>query len=152
MPRYMTITFVDEGASASVELLEHDAPRTCQTVWDVMPLIGLVTHAKYSGTMIAHHFDPTVVVAEENATTYIQTGDVIFTHYEPGVRHGHPEPLSEVYWAYDRYARPTIPGVGLPATANVFGRIVGDATAFYDVCRRMGVEGAKQIEIRRSEP
>jgi hypothetical protein len=101
--------------------------------------------------MVAHHFDPSVVIPEENATTYIQTGDVIYTHYEPGVRHGHPEPLSEVYWAYDRYARPTIPGVGLPSTANIFGRFIGDPTPFYEVCERMLIEGAKQIEIASSE-
>ena len=100
--------------------------------------------------MVAHHFDNTVVIEPENHTTYIQTGDVIYTHYAAGWRHGNPDALSEVYWAYDRYARPTIPGVGTPSTANVFGRFIGDPTPFYEVCSQMLVEGAKQIEIRRA--
>ena len=151
MPRYIDIEFTNERVTARALLLDDQAPTTCNTIWGVLPLRGRVTHARYSGTMVAHHFDNTVVVEAENATTYIQTGDVIYTHYDEGFRHGHPDALSEVYWAYDRYARPTIPGVGLPATANVFGRFVGDPTPFYEVCSRMLIEGAKQIEIRRVE-
>ena len=151
MARYIEIEFVNEGVTARALLLDDQAPKTCATIWSVLPLRGRVTHARYSGTMVAHHFDNTVVIEEENATTYIQTGDVIYTHYDAGVRHGHPDALSEVYWAYDRYARPTIPGVGLPSTANIFGRFIDDPTPFYEVCSRMLVEGAKQIEIRRVE-
>jgi hypothetical protein len=151
MPRYIDIEFTNERVVARALLLHDQAPKTCETIWSVLPLRGRVTHARYSGTMVAHHFDPTVVIEEENATTYIQKGDVIYTHYNAGVRHGHPDALSEVYWAYDRYARPTIPGVGLPSTANVFGTFVGDPTPFYEVCERMLIEGAKQIEIRRVE-
>ncbi len=44
-------------------------------------------------------------------------------------------------------ARATIPGQFVPATANVFGRIVGDSAAFYDVCRRLPREGAKRLAI-----
>ena len=151
MPRYIDIEFTNEKVTARALLLDEQAPKTCNTIWNVLPLRGRVTHARYSGTMVAHHFDNTVVVEAENHTTYIQTGDLIYTHYAAGWRHGNPNALSEVYWAYDRYARPTIPGVGTPSTANVFGRFVGDPTPFYAVCSRMLVEGAKQIEIRRVE-
>jgi hypothetical protein len=99
---------------------------------------------------VALYIEPSIEVEEENATTCIQTGDVMFTHYRPGFRHGHREPVSEIYWAYDRYARPTIPDQWVPAVANVFGRIVGDASDFYDMCRRIRREGVKQLEIRAS--
>jgi hypothetical protein len=98
-------------------------------------------HGNYSGTVVGLFIDPSIVVPEENATTCIQTGDVMFTHYDPGFRHGYPQPISEIYWAYDRYARPTIPGQWVPATANIFARFVGDPTAFYAVCRRIPREG-----------
>jgi hypothetical protein len=135
MTKFIDIAFLAENISAKVEMLEAAAPRTCKTIWECLPIEELSHHGAYSGTIVAVHFDPTVVIAEENATTYVQTGDVMYTHYAAGVRHGHPDALSEIYWAYDRYARPTIPGQGVPATANVFGRIVGDATAFYEACR-----------------
>ena len=151
MAREIEIRFVDEGVSARAVLLEDEAPRTCRTIWELLPLEGEAIHGAYSGTVVALHFDPTVTVPEENATTCIQTGDVMFTHYEPGFRHGHPEPVSEVYWAYDRYARPTIPGQWVPATANVFGRIVGDPTAFYAMSRALQRTGVKRLAIRRVE-
>ena len=151
MARYIDIEFTNEQVTARALLLDDQAPKTCQRIWEILPLRGRVTHARYSGTMVAHHFDNSVVIEAENHTTYIQTGDVIYTHYAAGWRHGNPDALSEVYWAYDRYARPTIPGVGTPSTANVFGTFIGDPTPFYKVCESMLIEGAKQIEIRRVE-
>jgi len=151
VPRYMVVTFVDEGVSARALFLEHEAPRTCAAMWDALPAAGEGAHGNYSGTVVGLFIDPRIVIPEENATTCIQTGDVMFTHYDADVRHGHPQPISEIYWAYDRYARPTIPGQWVPATANVFGRFVGDPTAFYAVCRRIPREGWKRLEITRLE-
>jgi hypothetical protein len=151
MARDIEIVFVDEGVSARALMLEREAPRTCRTVWDILPLAGDGVHAAYSGTTVGLHFDPTVVVPEENSTTCIQTGDVMFTHYDPGFRHGHPDPVSEIYWAYGRYVRPTIPGKFVPAIANVFAQIIGDPSAFYGVCRRIPKEGWKRLEIRRGK-
>ena len=151
MAREIVIDYVDEGVSARVQLLEDQAPRTCQTIWESLPLAGDAIHAAYSGTIAALLFDPSIVCPAENQTACIQTGDVIFTHYDPGWRHGHDFPVSEIYWAYDRYARPTIPGVFVPAPANVFGRVLGDATRFYAVSKALQRTGVKRLEIRRAE-
>jgi hypothetical protein len=110
VPRYMVATFPDEAVSARALLLEDEAPRTCSAMWDALPASGDGVHGNYSGTVVGLFIDPSIVVPEENATTCIQTGDVMFTHYDPSFRHGYPQPISEIYWAYDRYARPTIPG------------------------------------------
>ena len=109
-------------------------------------------HAIYSGTIAAFYFDPSIVAPVENATTCVAPGDLIFTHYEAGTRHGHPGALSEVYWPYDRYARPTIPGqfVTLDA-ANVFGAYDGPADvwqAFAARCERLRYDGTSTIQIR----
>ena len=154
MPREIEIEFVGTGVVGRIELLDPEAPRTCQAVWDYLPFTGDGLHAMYSGTVGAIFFDDATVgadIGEENATSNIQTGDVIFTHYAPRTRHGHHEPLSEIYWAYDRYVRPTIPGQFVPAIANVFGRFVGDSRAFYDMNRRLHSEGFKKLEVRRVE-
>jgi hypothetical protein len=151
MPKEMVLTFVDEGVSVRAVLLEDEAPRTCQAVWDQLPLLATAGHGAYSGTIVGVRLDPSVVVAEENATTCVQTGDVMFTHYAARTRHGYPDALSEIYWAYDRYARPHVPGQWVPAIANVFGRITGDPTDFYAVCRRVLREGLKRIEVRRAD-
>ncbi len=152
MPREMIIRFVAENVSARVLLLDQEARRSCAALWRALPFSGEGLHAAYSGTEIALLIDPSIEIGEENATECIQTGDVMYTRYKPGVRHGHPEAGSGIHWAYDRYVRPTTPGQWTPAISNVFGRIIGDAAAFYDACRRMRREGAKQIEITAGRP
>ena len=157
MARFIDIDFVGTGVVGRVELLDDDAPRTCRAIWDCLPRSGPGSHAMYSGTCGALFFDDDSIgadIGEENATSNVQTGDVMFTHYDRMMRHGHLNGLAEVYWAYDRYVRPTIPGQHLPAIANVFGRVVGsdaEVRAFYDMSRRLHSEGFKPIEIRRVE-
>ena len=154
MAREIEIVFVESGVVGRVELLDDEAPQTCRAIWNCLPKSGDGSHAMYSGTVAALFLDdPTIgeAIGEENATTNTTTGDVIFTHYNAGARHGHLNALSEIYWAYDRYCRPTIPGQHVPAIANVFGRVVGDAQPFYDMSRRLHSEGFKTIEIRRAK-
>jgi hypothetical protein len=153
VPKEIVLTFVDgadAGVSARAVLLEEAAPKTCAAVWEQLPIVVTAGHGAYSGTIVGVRLDPTVVVGEENATTCVQTGDVMFTHYEPHARHGYPAGLSEIYWAYDRYARPHVPGQWIPAIANVFARIVGQPDDFYATCRRCLQEGLKRIEIRHA--
>jgi hypothetical protein len=151
VPRELILDFVDDHVSTRALLLEDEAPATCRTIWDLLPAAGPLGHAAYSGTLVALYIDPRVTVPVENATTCVQTGDVMFTHYDAMVRHGHPDALSEIHWAYDRYARPTIPGQWLPATANVFARIPATAEAFFRVCQEIRRGGVKRMEIRRGD-
>jgi hypothetical protein len=148
LARYLEITFPDEGVSARALLLEDEAPNTCRRVWEILPLSGEGGHANYSGTMVGLLFDPSVTIPEENPITWTQVGDVVFTHYDHGFAPGHREALSEIYWSYDRFGRPVVPGKWVPAVANLFARIVGDATAFYEVSRRTSREGFKRMEIK----
>jgi Protein of unknown function (DUF3830) len=145
MPRCFDLIFRDAGPRARVLLLDEDAPMTCAAVWDALPLEAEAGHGAYSGTVVGLFMNPNILAPTENASTYIQTGDVMFTHYDANTRHGHPDPISEIYVAYDRYARPTIPGVGLPATANIFGQIIGDAQQFYAACRDLPRLGARML-------
>ena len=137
---------------ARFRLLWDQAPRTCAAVIPALPDTAECLHAIYSGTVAAFYFDPSVVAPRENATTCLIPGDLVFTHYDAGVRHGHLEPLSEVYWPYDRYARPTIPGqfVTLDA-ANVFGSYEGTAEAwraFAARCERLRYDGTAMVTVR----
>jgi len=153
--REIEIVFVDGGVTGRVLLLDDEAPRTCQAIWEALPRAGEGSHAMYSGTCGALFFDDAAIgagIGEENATGNIQTGDVMFTHYDAGTRHGHRNALSEIYWAYDRYVRPIVPGQHGPAIANVFGRVVGDPGPFYEMSRRLHSEGFKRLEVRRVEP
>jgi hypothetical protein len=145
MARYFVFDL--DGVTARARLHENDAPMTCVALWDRLPFSGSAGHAMLSGTSIALYIDPAIVIPEENATSHIQTGDLMFTHYRERERHGFPEALSEIYWAYDRYCRPTAPGKMTPVLPNVFGEFVVGSGAFFDLCRRMRREGSRQLTI-----
>jgi hypothetical protein len=147
MARYFLFTYVNEGVSARAMLLETLAPKTVETLWTHAPYEGDAVHAIYSGTTVGLLFDPTIVVPMENATTHLQTRDLLFTHYDPFTRYGHPDAISEIYWAYDRFCRPVMPGAGLPVCPNVFGEFVSGYEEFFAVSRRVAAEGAKKLRV-----
>jgi hypothetical protein len=84
----------------------------------------------------------------EHATTIVGPGDVGFLTVEKGSGYGIEEAYSEVCWFYDLDATPSMPEG--PIAVNVFARLY-DADAFFAVCRRMRLEGAKRLEIARAE-
>ena len=140
-----------ETPPARFTLLWNDAPETCAAVVGALPDRAECFHAMYSGTVVAFLIDPEVTAPVENATICIMPGDLLFTHYDGDFRHGHHDPLSEIYWPYDRYARPTIPGYFVPLAANVFGSYAGsneEWTAFAQSSRRVYREGTAELSIR----
>jgi Protein of unknown function (DUF3830) len=151
MTRYFEFTLPDEAIVARALLLELEAPQTVEALWRRAPFEGRAGHAIFSGTTCALYIDPAIVIPMENATTLIQTGDLMFTHYDASTRHGYPAPLSEIYWAYDRYCRPTMPGAMLPVYPNVFGRFVEPFAAFFEASRRIRDEGRKALHIAAIE-
>ncbi len=145
MAKYLAFNY--DGAMARARLLEEAAPITCRTLWEILPLKGRAGHAMLSGTSCALHIDPSIVIPEENATVHIQTGDVMFTHYDERERHGFPEALSEIYWAYDRYCSPKAPGKMTPVIPNVFAEFLPGSEDFFQMSRRCFREGPKPITI-----
>jgi hypothetical protein len=143
------VSFTD-GPQARFVLLWDEAPETCRTVTACLPLQADCFHAIYSGTIVAFLLDETVVAPVENATTCVLPGDLLFTHYDVGKRHGHSNALSEVYWPYDRYARPTIPGEFIPIAASVFGSYAGspaDWAVFADRCKQLRFRGTETVAV-----
>jgi Protein of unknown function (DUF3830) len=145
--RYFIFTYPGEGVTARAELLEDKAPKTVETLWKHAPYKGDASHAIYSGTAVGLLFDPSIIVPMENATNYVQTCDVMFTHYEPNTRYDHPDGVSEIYWAYDRYCRPIMPGCGMLVYPNVFGRMVDDYQQFFEASRNIAIAGQRKITI-----
>jgi hypothetical protein len=140
----------DDVPPARFQLDWAAAPLTCKAVVAHLPEIAECFHAIYSGTVAAFLLDASVVAPPENTTTCVLPGELLFTHYSPGVRHGHLNDLSEIYWPYDRYARPTIPGQFLPIAATVFGTFTGETetwTAFAGRCKLLRFEGTARLAV-----
>jgi Protein of unknown function (DUF3830) len=135
--------FPDEGVAASARLLE-EAPETCRAVREALPVSGFARHGIYSGSEVYHVLPGLLTPPREHATTIVAPGDVGFLTVEKGSGYGIDEAYSEICWFYDLDATPSMPEG--PIAVNVFARL-RDADAFFAVCRRMRLEGAKRIEI-----
>src|SRR5262249_20139601 len=112
---------------------------------------GPCGHVLLSGTSCAVALDPAIVAPEENATSLIQTGDVMFMHYRARERHGFPEAESKIFWAYDRYCMPRTMGKMTPEYPTVFAAFEGDTTRFYQACRDTFYGGRTPATIRGVE-
>lgn len=56
--RYIEVSLVKRGITATAKLLDDRAPITCAAVWDALPLAGDVYHAKYARNEIYALFPP----------------------------------------------------------------------------------------------
>ncbi|GAB3736466.1 DUF3830 family protein [Nocardiopsis nanhaiensis] len=87
MPRYMTVTLAKRGVSCVAELLDKDAPRTCEAVWNALPQGDAVQHAKYARnevyTMVPRFADPEP--GQENPTVTPIPGDLVYFSFDGGM-------------------------------------------------------------------
>jgi len=131
----MRIEF-ESGEAAHFGLLWDDAPDTCAILSEHLPPSGEAVHAIYSGTVVGVLFDPTIDAPLQNATTCHLPGDLIWMHYPAFSRFGHPDAVSEIYWAYDRHARSVMPGQFVTIAASVFATFEGGAEEWTQFARR----------------
>ncbi|MGH4023734.1 MAG: DUF3830 family protein [Pseudonocardiaceae bacterium] len=89
MPRYLSITLAKREVTCVAELLDKEAPRTCEAVWNALPLEGPAQHAKYARNevyaMVPRFTE--VAVGQENPTVTPIPGDVVFFDFSGGMLH-----------------------------------------------------------------
>ncbi len=145
MSSCIRIAFPRRGLAADVELLDEQAPRVCAFVRASLPQEGLAHHGIYSGSEIA--FDIAARFAEplENTTSRVLPGDVGYWFLPAGQLYGQPDEISEFMWFYDRDAEPRM-ATG-PVQVAIFGRMAGDASAFFAGCRSMRRQGEELCRV-----
>jgi hypothetical protein len=75
------------GVSCVAELLDKDAPRTCEAVWQSLPHTGPVHHAKYARNEI-YTMVPRFASTEpgqENPTVTPIPGDLVYFSFDSGM-------------------------------------------------------------------
>jgi hypothetical protein len=149
MTRHMRIAFPGRGVSADVELLDDQAPRICEFVWANLPQEGYAHHAVYSGSEIVFNIAPRFSDWLENTTSRVLPGDVGYWFLPGGHMYGLTDDISEFMWFYDRDAEPRM--TTGPVQVALFGRITGDASAFYKACRAMRRAGQELCRVTRVE-
>jgi hypothetical protein len=147
-PRRIVLEFPEERVSVEAVLLEDDAPRTCEAIWEHLPSGNPARHGIYSGSETYAVWSSTFIVEPENRTSDVLPGDVGYYFLRGGVHHGFPDDFCEVCMFYDRDAVPSMPGG--PVQVNLFARMIGDPHPFFEVCRKMRLEGQKAFRVSRS--
>jgi len=150
MPRYVRVSFTEADVTVVARMLDDYAPRTCDVVWDSLPVEGDVYHSRYSGSdfyILPPALDPDL--GSENATRTPIAGDLTYAHVPPGtagippeMAEAHPEGLADmcVWYQRDNYH----PGEGL----NVYARAVEGMADFADTCGRLFREGYAHETLR----
>jgi hypothetical protein len=149
--RHIRLTFVTTGESAIAELLDDEAPKVCQTVWESLPQESGTLHGQFSGAEVFILIDPLKTPAE-NRTQIPLPGEILY-FFDPGGGVQSPNPTGEICLVYGR-------GVilkeweGVPTHASLFARIPGDWkydwADFADACRRARREGPQRLRIERA--
>jgi hypothetical protein len=118
-------------------LLEDIAPRTCQALWDKLPITALAVNARWSGPAIYLPFELDIDREIENETTFMPPGLIVYNPRHQGFC---------ISYGNAQYREP----VG-PTYVTAVARIEGDFSPFVAVASKLLIEGAKSITFRRSE-
>jgi hypothetical protein len=150
--RHIRLTFVATGESVIAEMLDDEAPQTCQLVWDQLPLEQKVFHGQFSGAEIFMLLDTPTPAPPENRTQLPLPGEILYWSETDTSVTGGGKPVAEICFIYGRGV--TLRGPeGVPSHGNLFGRVPGDWkydwTPFADACRRVRSAGSQLLRIER---
>jgi hypothetical protein len=91
MARKIEIVLEEAAVRAVAELLDEEAPLTCDAVWNALPLSGPAFHAKWANNEVYILTTPFAdeEPGRENATVFPIPGDILYFFVPPG---GHVPP------------------------------------------------------------
>lgn len=165
MARYIEISLTKRGVSCVARLLDDEAPRTAEAVWQALPMEGDAYHAKYARnevyTFVEPFADPEPGL--ENPTITPIPGDVCYFSFSAGqlpkksygYGEGEAAGRHEVVDLAIFYGRNNLllnADVGF-VRANVFGQIVEDLEEMAAACNDVWRAGAigERLAYRRLE-
>jgi hypothetical protein len=150
--RHIRLTFVDTGESVIAEMLDDEAPKTCQLVWDMLPLEYDLYHGRYSGSEVFILLDEAKPAPLEKRTQLPLPGEILYWYDEGTAVTSSGRPVAEILMAFGRGVVLRGPE-GVPSHANLFARIPGDWkydwVDFAQACGRVRTEGLKKLRIER---
>jgi hypothetical protein len=163
MDRKINLTIPDLEVTAAIKLLTDRAPLTCAAIWDVLaePVERRLIHTATTGSIVLFYNLPALAGARdlpvENHTIYPRPGEVLYFYkpwnalrdladFDPAwLQLG--DDVHEVMFAYGaaNLRMPTEEGW----QGTVWGNIEDGLDDFARACRRMRMDGTKQIRMSR---
>jgi hypothetical protein len=161
MGRKLEVVLEKRGVRCVAELLEQEAPRTCEVVWQALPQGGQAYHAKYASnevyTLVPPFADPEPGL--ENSTITPIPRDILYFYFPPG-QVGIPDVADfastsgviDLAIFYGRNNFLFSPATG-PVPGNVFATITENFEAMAQACDNIWREGfvGERLVYRRLE-
>jgi len=157
MPRQIELLLVEKKVRAVATLLDDEAPRTSQLVWDALPLEGDTYHAKWAGRELYTLVPPLGrSPGQENATIMPIPGDLLYFDVSPdsidlplALRRRYPKGLVDLAVFYGRNSLLLGPAGFMPG--NLFGTITEGFAEYARACGELFREGmtGERFVIRR---
>lgn len=152
--RQIQLTFPCGGQSVRAELLDDEAPKTCELIWGMLPVEAKAIHGMYSGAEIFVMVDRPEPAPPENLVQLPLPGELLYFHDAGAGGVGARKAVGEIVFVYGR-------GVtlraheGVPTQCALFARIPGDWktgwVSFAQECRKVRWEGPRTLRIERVE-
>ena len=124
------IVLVFENTQVTARLLWEEAPKTCSSIWDSLPLEGTVNHARLAGDELM--FPTRIYIDPEHQSKAQNTGNIAYW----------PDRMSICIF----YG--STGGVGL---TNVFAEITGDIEELKAIGDKIWKKQGKSMCIERGE-
>lgn len=168
MPRKISLDL--EGAKATATLYDDYAPKTCEAIWNILPVSGKAIHANWSGREIMLHLEgekvlrpPQEVKVHSNFTA---EGDIHFFYRSASLSRGkqlaysaqfqrelselaifYGSPAGEMLAAYDPARTPYEGGVHVLAKVASLDKPIPQD--FRRMCESTRHEGVKLLTVSR---
>ena len=160
MTKYIEVKLEKRNVTCIAELLEEDAPLTCQAVWDALPMGSHAYHAKYASNEVYFLVPPFAPeeVGRENATVMPIPRDICYFYVPKGSKvppdmkeQGRKTGLVDIAVFYGRDNYLHAPDGHFPG--NVFATIVENFHEFAAACQDVWRNGhvGETMSIRKLE-
>ncbi|MDN5705137.1 MAG: DUF3830 family protein [Yaniella sp.] len=155
MARFITVTLVQRQVTARAQLLDDEAPRTAEAVWQALPQAGQVYHGKFARNEV-YALVPAFAAQEpgtENPTVTPIPGDLCYFTFDGTLEHpaygyeasagtDDTRMLIDLAVFYGRNNLLLNGDVGW-VPGNVFGTIVEGLDEFAAACQDVWMGGAR---------
>ena len=94
--RHIRLTFIGTGESVTAEMLDEEAPKTCQMVWERLPFEQDLIHGRYSGMelfVLLNHPQP---APAENQTQLPLPGEILYWYAHDTSVTGGGKPVAQI--------------------------------------------------------
>ena len=134
-------------ARATTELLDEEAPNTCELIWNMLPIQGKTGHTIESGKEVFMELDSKPKLIAENQTIYEIPGDVVI-YFKPTIPPPSLPPRPVISFIYERDAQIRSLHGSIPV--NLFARITKGLNELADESIRMRREGYEKMKISKA--